>query len=50
MKSIRLKARLSLAFFLVVAVMFAAISFAANGLLANQFKNYAIDGQRIPVH
>ncbi|MCD8498849.1 MAG: cell wall metabolism sensor histidine kinase WalK [Clostridiales bacterium] len=45
MKSIRLKARLSLAFFLVVAVMFAAISFAANGLLANQFKNYAIDKQ-----
>ena len=45
MKSIRLNARLSLAFFLVVAVMFAAISFAANGLLANQFKNYAIDKQ-----
>jgi len=45
MKPIRLKARLSLAFFLVVAVMFAAISFAANGLLANQFKHYAIDKQ-----
>ncbi|NCA98051.1 MAG: HAMP domain-containing protein [Clostridia bacterium] len=45
MKPIRLKARLSLAFFLVVAVMFAAISFAANGLLANQFKNYAINKQ-----
>ena len=45
MKSMRLKARLSLAFFLVVSVMFAIISYAANGLLANQFKNYAIDKQ-----